>query len=215
MLNHEYALLGGVNRAFIGRYIGLAASVISGIIVFLVLSLIDLASTFGVAVNLPPTALSLVGAGVVFSILYMVFDKFVWRWSIAVKWLKVADLSGEWVCLGQTLKESGEVRYEWNAEVTICQTWDKIRVRLKTAQSGSNSIAAALIYDEAEGYRLLYNYRNDPRADQPELRSHVGCANILFDKSLMVGSGEYFNGHGRPTFGRMEFSRKGVAAAQV
>ncbi len=214
MLNHEYALLGGINRAFIGRYIGAAASIISGIIVFLLLSLVDLASTFGVAVNLPPTALSLVGAGVVFSVLYMLFDKFVWRWSLATKWLKVADLSGEWTCNGKTLSESGEVRYEWSADVTICQTWDKIRVRLKTSQSGSNSIAAALLYDEAEGYRLLYNYRNDPRADQPELRSHVGCANVLFDKNLLVGSGEYFNGHGRPTFGRMEFTRKAPAAVE-
>jgi len=206
--NHEYALLGGVNRAFIGRYISLAASAVSGLIVFSVLSAVDLAEKFGIPVNLPPTALSLVGAGAVFSLLYMLFDKFIWRWGYASKWLKVPNLSGEWGCTGQTINDEGQIRYEWDADVTICQTWDKIRVRLRTAQSGSNSIAAALVYDEADGFRLLYNYRNDPYAGQAELRSHVGFANILFDKSLTSGSGEYFNGHGRPTFGRMTFRRK-------
>lgn len=206
--DHEYSLLGGVNRALIGRYLTILASAISGVAVFLLLSAEDLAKRFNLPVNLPPTALSLLGAGVVFAILYTLFNKTVWKWSWAVKYLKVPDLSGEWLCNGTTLDASGNPVHNWEANVYICQTWDKIRVRLKTCQSGSNSITAALVYDEADGYRLLYNYRNDPNPGETALRGHVGSANLLFTKSLDGAVGDYFNGYGRPTYGRMELRRK-------
>jgi len=206
--DHEYSLLGGVNRALIGRYLTILASAISGVAVFLLLSAEDLAKRFNLPVNLPPTALSLLGAGVVFAILYTLFNKTVWKWPWAVKYLKVPDLSGEWLCNGTTLDASGNPVHNWEANVYICQTWDKIRGRLKTRQSGSNSITAALVYDEADGYRLLYNYRNDPNPGEAALRGHVGSANLLFTKSLDGAAGDYFNGYGRPTYGRMELRRK-------
>lgn len=206
--DHEYSLLGGVNRALIGRYLTIVASSISGASVFLLLSVADLAKRFNVPVNLPPTALSLLGAGMVFALLYAAFNKTVWKWRWAAKYLKVPDLSGEWRCIGTTLNAEGEPKYNWDADVYICQTWDKIRVRLKTNQSGSNSVTAALVYDEADGYRLLYNYRNDPSPGEPELRGHVGSANLLFTKALDSAAGDYFNGYGRPTYGRMELRRK-------
>jgi len=206
--DHEYSLLGGVNRALIGRYLTILASAISGVAVFLLLSAEDLAKRFNLPVNLPPTALSLLGAGVVFAVLYTLFNKTVWKWPWAVKYLKVPDLSGEWLCNGTTLDASGNPVHNWEANVYICQTWDKIRVRLKTRQSGSNSITAALVYDEADGYRLLYNYRNDPSPGEAALRGHVGSANLLFTKSLDGAAGDYFNGYGRPTYGRMELRRK-------
>lgn len=206
--DHEYSLLGGVNRALIGRYLTLLASAISGIAVFLLLSAEDLAKKYDLPVNLPPTALSLIGAGIVFALLYALFNKTVWKWRWAVKYLKVPDLSGEWHCTGTTLDIGGNPIRSWEADVYICQTWDKIRVRLKTHQSGSNSITAALVHDEADGYRLLYNYQNDPNPGEPELRGHVGSANLLFAKSLDCAKGDYFNGYGRPTYGRMELRRK-------
>ncbi|MFV3371943.1 hypothetical protein ACNFH5_27550 [Pseudomonas sp. NY15435] len=206
--DHEYSLLGGVNRALIGRYLTILASAISGVAVFLLLSAEDLAKRYNLPVNLPPTALSLLGAGVVFALLYTLFNKTVWKWPWAVKYLKVPDLSGEWLCNGTTLDAAGHPVCNWEANVYICQTWDKIRVRLKTHQSGSNSITAALVYDEADGYRLLYNYRNDPNPGEPELRGHVGSANLLFTISLDGATGDYFNGYGRPTYGRMELRRK-------
>lgn len=206
--DHEYCLLGGVNRALIGRYLTILASAISGIAVFLLLSAEDLAKRYNLPVNLPPTALSLLGAGMVFALLYALFNKTVWKLHWAVKHLKVPDLSGEWRCSGTTLDSEGSPTRNWEADIYICQTWDKIRVRLKTHQSGSNSITAALVHDEADGYRLLYNYMNDPNPGEPELRGHVGSANLLFTKSLESAQGYYFNGHGRPTYGRMELSRK-------
>lgn len=208
MQDHEYALLGGINRAKVGRYISLAAASVSGVIVFVLLSLIDVAHRFNIPANLPPTVLSLAGAGTVFAVLYWLFDKFVWRWSKIASVLKVPDLSGDWNCEGRSLRSDGAVDVAWNGTVTIVQTWDKLRVRLKTDQSGSNSITAAVLYDSADGYRLLYNYRNEPRIEEPNLKGHVGFADLVFDRNLTTAEGPYFNGHGRFTFGTMKLTRQ-------
>ena len=117
-------------------------------------------------------------------------------------------MSGDWICKGQTLNPDGTPSYDWDGTITIIQSWDKLRVRLKTTQSGSNSITAALIWDEADGYRLLYNYRNDPKIGEADLKSHLGFAELTFDKDRTSADGEYFNGHGRFTFGTMHLVRR-------
>ena len=110
-------------------------------------------------------------------------------------------------CIGKTIRTENNPEYDWEAKITIVQTWDRLRVRLKTAQSGSQSNSAALICDEADGYRLFYSYRNDPKIGEIELNSHRGCAEIVFAKNLKTGEGEYFNGHGRYTYGTMKLKR--------
>jgi len=207
MQKHEYSLLGGINRAKIGRYLSIVAAIISATIVFMLLAAVNLAQQFGIPANLTPAVLSLVGAGTVFSVLYWLFDRYVWRWSYLGDLLKVPDLRGNWQCIGQTLNADGSQSYAWEGTVTIVQSWDRLRVRLKTKQSGSNSIAAAIIYDEADGYQLLYNYRNDPFIGETELKSHLGFASLTFSKDKKSANGEYFNGHGRFTFGTMILTR--------
>lgn len=207
MQEHEYALLGGVNRAKVGRYLGVFAASVSALIVFVLLTAVDLAKHFGIPANLPPAVLSVVGAGTVFGALYWIFDRYAWRWPYLCSLLKVPDLSGDWHCDGQTFNPDGSPSYVWEGKLTILQSWDKLRVRLKTKQSGSNSITAALICDEADGYRLLYNYRNDPRISEAELKSHLGFAELVFSKDRQSAEGEYFNGHGRFTFGTMRLTR--------
>ncbi|WP_254026577.1 Cap15 family CBASS effector [Mesorhizobium ventifaucium] len=206
-MEHEYTVLGGVNRARIGHYLGIISSAVSAGVVFVFLSAIDLASKFGISANLPPSVLSLAGAGTVFLVLYWILDRFAWKWIGLSRLLKVPDLSGNWDCKGQTINPDGTTEYQWKAVITIVQSWDRIRVRLKTDQSGSNSTSAALICDEADGYRLFYSYKNDPSIGETELRSHRGSAEITFAKDLQSGNGEYFNGHGRYTFGQMSLNR--------
>jgi hypothetical protein len=208
MQNHEYALVGGMNRAVIGRYITLVASGVSAGIVFVLLSAVDLANRWGWNVNLTPAILSLVGAAAVFGALYWFFNRFAWRWPVLNTALKVPHLSGEWTCVGQTINPDGSKGPEWKASITILQSWDKIRIRLKTAQSTSDSIAAALISDQEVGFRLLYNYRNTPKIGEVDLKGHVGSCELAFDKALREADGEYFNGHGRYTFGTIRLKRK-------
>lgn len=207
MQKHEYALLGGINRAKVGRYLSLVAATLSAAIVFLLLTAVDIAHRLNLPVNLPPAILSLVGAGAVFSALYWLFDRYIWRWPYLELFLKVPDLRGDWRCTGQTLNPNGSPSYTWDGVLTIVQSWDKLRVRLKTKQSGSNSITAAVIFDDADGYQLLYNYKNDPSITEPNLKGHLGFANLTFSKDLKIAHGEYFNGHGRFTFGTLTLTR--------
>lgn len=205
---HEYSVLGGLNRAQIGRTIAIIAAAVSSGIVAAFLAAIDLLETLGWIRQLPNIILWPVTAGVVYGALYWLFDRHVWKWPRVASLMRVPDLAGTWDCKGQTINPDGSLGYEWDAEVIIIQSWDRIRVRLKTKQSGSNSLAAAIIYDEADGFRLMYNYRNDPKAGEPELVSHRGYAELTFNKSLQTAEGEYFNGLGRFTFGRMYLTKR-------
>jgi hypothetical protein len=204
---HEYAVLGGVNRAQIGRYLSLASAVVSGWLVFLLLAAVNISKQYGLDANIPPTVLSLVGAGAVFSILYWLLNKYAWRWPAISMFLKVPNIGGVWGCKGRSLNPDGSLNVEWDAEVTIVQSWDKLRIRLKTEASGSNSMAAALTHDSADGYILLYQYRNDPKIGRTDLSSHIGCAVVTISKDLKSASAEYFNGAGRMSFGEMRWTR--------
>lgn len=208
MHEHEYVLLGGVNRAKIGRYLGTIAALISAAIVFCLLALVDLANKYNIPTNLPPSLLSLAGAGTIFAILYWLFDRYIWRWPKLGELLKVPNLEGQWHCIGTSINPDRSVAHDWSGTVTITQSWDKLRVRLKTKQSGSNSIVAALVHDKADGYHLIYNYRNDPKIGETHLKSHLGFSDMTFSKDQLSADGEYFNGHGRFTFGTMKWTRQ-------
>lgn len=203
-MEHEYSVLGGLNRAAIGRYITLVSAAAASGIGVLVLYLFDVAKRFGWAENLPPLILWPLTGGLIYLALYWYFSTRVWRWKRVVALLRVPDLAGTWHVSGLTRSEGGRA---WSGEIVIVQSWDKLRVRLRTAQSTSSSIAAALVHDQADGYRLLYNYRNEPKIGEPGLASHRGSADLLFDSELQSATGEYFNGHGRFTFGEMKLSR--------
>jgi hypothetical protein len=208
--DHEYSVMGGANRAKIGRYLSLASSAISAGLVFVLLAVVDLAKKFDLPVNVPPAVLSLVGAGAVFGILYWVLNAYVWRWPGVAHLLKVPDLSGTWECAGESLGPNAPVPPQWSGEITIVQTWDKLRIRLKTAHSASSSMAAALAHDSVDGFVLLYQYRNHPdiAATAAGMASHMGCAVVTIAKDLKTASAEYFNGGGRLTFGKMNWTRK-------
>ncbi len=57
MLQHEYSMHGGVNRAQVGRLLAIVSASISAFLVYLLLSIVDLVNAFHFQVNLPPTIL--------------------------------------------------------------------------------------------------------------------------------------------------------------
>lgn len=206
--DHEYMVMGGANRANVGRLLALAASAISGGLVFLLLAAVDLAKRLGWNANVPPTVMSLVGAGAVFALLYWVLNKWAWKWSPIGLALKVPNISGTWDCTGKSLNGDGTLKENWQAEVTIVQSWDKLRIRLKTEKSASNSISAALSHDSVDGFVLLYHYRNEPKAGAAGLAAHAGCCVMTIAKDMKSAKGDYFNGRGRMTFGTMDWTKR-------
>lgn len=205
---HDYSVMGGMNRAKVGRMLTIVASGISAGLVFALLAAVDLAQKLGWNVNAPPMLLSLLGAGAVFAGLYFVLNHWAWKWPGISSLLKVPDLSGTWSCQGRTLDAEGQTRYEWQASITVVQYWDKLRIRLSTQNSGSSSMSAALAHDSVDGYVLLYHYRNDPKPGAVGLASHTGCAVMTIAKDVKSATGEYFNGRGRMSFGTMNWTRE-------
>jgi len=129
-MDHEYVVRGGVNRADIGKYLTRTASVVSGLLVWVLLQAVDLAKQFGLSTNLPPVALSLIGAGTVYAVLYLIFRRWIWRMPLVANWLKVADLSGIWICEGHPFPRADSLAVDWQGTMTITQDWDKVRIHL-------------------------------------------------------------------------------------
>ena len=205
MLAHEYSVIGH-NRSTIGRYLGSVAAVIAAGSATAASALSGLAASIGlpawaqVAIVLP------ISASLAYTSVYWVFNRYGWRQ--ACRLLQIPDIGGVWDCEGRTLAEDGSVKFEWKAEVTISQSWEKIAVDLKTRQSGSYSISAALLPKADGSWLMLYSYRNEPRAGEPELNAHAGYCEMLFAKGLQQAEGDYFNARGRGTFGRMTLTRR-------
>lgn len=206
-MDHEYVVLGGVNRAQIGKYLARTASIVSGLLVWALLQAVDIAKTLGLSANLPPVALSLLGAGTVYAVLYLIFRRWIWRVPVVMRWLKVADLSGTWVCEGKPFPRTDSLAVDWHGTMTITQDWDKVRIHLDAGLSKSNSDVAGVACDPVEGFVLVYSYRNEPKAGQTVLSSHRGFAKIVFAKDLRSGRGDYFTGDGRHSSGTLALRR--------
>lgn len=206
--DHEYSILSGVNRSNIGRILGMIAGGLSSIIVLAILAIVDIAKAWGLASYVPQLVLWPVGAGAVYLAVYWAFDRHVWKLGWVAKALKLPNLAGVWVCKGRSLAPDGNVTHRWDGTVQITQSWDRLKIRLTTNKSRSESIAAALFSAEDGGHRVMYHYINTPNVDQPELNIHRGFAEITFDSRCAVAAGEYFNGQGRFTFGTFSWSRQ-------
>ncbi|MGE0558097.1 MAG: hypothetical protein AB7E73_04345 [Burkholderiales bacterium] len=144
-----------------------------------------------------------------FLVIYLFFDRYLWKVRLFRKFLLVPDLNGKWTCSGQTtLKEGKSVNYEWEGEITITQSWSKILVHLKTENSRSRSISGSLFHEVGVGFRFLYQYNNDPDADQLDLSKHSGSSEILFSEDCKSGMGHYFTDQHRRTVGTLNLKRK-------
>ena len=144
-----------------------------------------------------------------FALVYLVFDRYLWKCAMLRRVLLVPDLNGEWECSGRTvLKEGKAVEFKWTGTVTISQSWSKILVHLRTPQSSSRSMSASISHDQGVGYRLLYQYKNEPKAGEAELQIHTGSVEMDFDEVCRVGDGHYFTDRHRNTVGTMELKRQ-------
>lgn len=204
MLDHEYAVLGGLNRAKVGHLIGALAAALGSILITLVIAGLELLERLSLIDAVPKVLLWPVTAGMIYLGLYWIFDNHLWKIKFVATWLKVPDLAGKWKCTGQPINPDKTLGLPWHADIEITQSWDKVRVRLKGQQSGSNSTSAALLHDPIDGFRLMYSYLNDPYPGEINIVGHRGFAELTFDHNLQGANGEYFNGQGRFTFGTLK-----------
>jgi len=189
-------------------------------IAYMMLASVALSAGAGVLINHANASLGWtlgsVSAMTVFSILYFVFDRAVWRWRWARRILLVPDLTCTWQCEGRTVFKDG-VSHEipWTGTLTIRQSWSRIRIILKTSQSSSESIAASVYQEPGSGFRVIYHYDNKPALGDQGLGRHCGLCNLLFDENVETASGEYFTDKDRMTAGTMKLTKGETANAKA
>jgi hypothetical protein len=157
--------------------------------------------------NVPDIILWPITGTVVFSLLFVIFNRFIWRLAKLRQAVGIPNLEGKWEVSGRSYDAENNPKYLWSGVIDITQCYEKITVHLRTRQSASKSISAAIINEGRVGHRLIYSYRNQPDAGEKELAPHLGHCELLFDAQLTSARGNYFNGGGRFTHGTMELRK--------
>jgi hypothetical protein len=204
MQAHEYSVVGH-SRANVGRYIGAFAALVASGATAWGAGLASVSARLGFPQWTQTVLLIPVTGGLVYLLSHWLFNRYAWR---SLCWVsQVPHIAGTWDCDGVTIGDNGEIRFAWKAVMTISQDWEKIRVHLRTAQSASNSVSAALLPEPDGCWQLMYSYRNEPRVGEPTLNPHIGYCEMRFDKNISRGEGDYFNARARGTSGRMTLTR--------
>lgn len=203
VIDHEYSVVGH-SRSSIGRYLAVASALLaSGLTAIGALWL-----QFAQSVGLPPWTNFIaapVSGGVIYFAVHWAFNKWGWRYLFQIAGLP--NVGGVWDCAGQTYDEENTVSHQWKAEVTITQSWEKIRVYLRSPQSSSSSVSAALLPEGGGRWMLMYSYRNEPRTGEP-INPHLGYCEMSFEPGAERAEGDYFTARGRATRGRMVLTRR-------
>lgn len=144
-----------------------------------------------------------------FSLIYFVFEKYLWKVEVLRKIFLVPDLNGTWSCIGETIiKDGGKTSIKWKGNLTITQSWSKIAICLSSKNSESKSLAASIKHEPGSGYRLVYQYSNNPNLNETELKIHKGVTELLFDEKAKEASGYYFTDQHRGTVGSIKLRKK-------
>lgn len=128
-----------------------------------------------------------VSASGIFGIIYVVFDRFLWK----IKIFRNHDLSGKYKCHGISKDKSQNEKDEFDATIIIKQSWTKILIHLDAKQSFSDSFMASLGVNGIGEIRLNYCYNNSTKQTNKNMASsHTGTANIIFADEIR---GKYYN----------------------
>lgn len=156
----------------------------------------------------------------IFGLLFMIFDKYLWKCYIVNRLLKTPNISGRWKCIGESFKKSSselqekgviniEPQYNWEADINIIQTWTNICIILNTKQSGSKSFMAQIEAIDKNYCQLTYAYTNITSAGaDTDMRNHEGICRICFTENITNANGEYFtNPKDRLSYGKMKWTK--------
>jgi len=149
-----------------------------------------------------------VGSFTVFGLIYILFNKWIWRSILFRKPFRFPNLAGQWECTGlSTNTELGE-QFKWDGTTKITQSWDKILISLQTRSSSSASLSltGGIKYVPGVGYKVSYHYENIPSANADrDMHRHEGFCVLTFSDDLTTADGYYFNNiKERTSYGEMK-----------
>ncbi len=151
-----------------------------------------------------------IGSTTIFALGYLLFNKIIWKNKFFMHVYNFPNLNGKWDCIGLSFNKNTNTEIEWKGQMIITQKWDKILIAIQTENSTSQSISVigGIKFYSGLGYRLSYNYENQPSVTEQELKKHEGFCTLTFNENLSKAEGSYFNNvKERNTFGQIKLIR--------
>ncbi|MHB8276683.1 MAG: Cap15 family cyclic dinucleotide receptor domain-containing protein [Candidatus Humimicrobiaceae bacterium] len=141
-----------------------------------------------------------------YGLLYWVFDRWIWKLFVKIRFLKIPNLNGKWD--GYLKSSFDNHSAEIKTTLQIFQTWTRIKIILSTEQSKSHSESASIMVSDPEGCCLSYQYINEPISTSKKTMSiHRGTARQMFDYKNNTLNGEYYSGRDRQQYGVLYFKK--------
>lgn len=140
---------------------------------------------------------------------YIIFDKYLWKMHILRKTglVKVPDLHGTWE--GYITSSFNAHAAKYNGTIKICQNWARIIIDLRTQNSKSHSLTAAILTENQNAIVISYEYLNEPMPNaKTTMHTHRGTARLMLTPDGQTFEGAYYTGRDRQNFGVLSFSRK-------
>jgi hypothetical protein len=181
-----------------------------GVVSYLIVQYFDLLRTlfpsYGILEGWVPSF------GIVMSILFVVFNQWLWRRSVLRRLgiVKVPDLNGTWTGTGKTNRPDSEEVEEFEVDVMIKQRWRSISIEFETEDSRSRSLGATILTNEGATPTLTYEYLSEPKTTAPEtMNMHRGTTTLDYRErdGEIVLEGDYYTGQGRKTYGHLKLLR--------
>ena len=193
---HDYAI-DSRERVLVVRILFMASALVSWIAALLIPS--DLLPMRWL---LPIPSIALV-----FGVSYWAFDNWLWRLRFlrVLRLISVPDLRGTWT--GTVASSYTEFERQQPVTVTIEQTWTKMVVRLKAAESHSWSLTASILTNSPEGLVLTYLFDNQPEAESGRTMERFRGTTVVVRTASDQLEGYYYTGRGRGTHGSLKLHR--------
>ncbi|MGB6127452.1 MAG: hypothetical protein WBG30_01765 [Psychrilyobacter sp.] len=130
------------------------------------------------------------------TLLYIFFSKVVWKNKFFRYLFKYPNFNGEWIINGRSFNEKLNKEFKWEGKLIITQTWDEILIilRTKSSSSDSRSTLGNIEHIKGHGYKLTYEYNNNPNmCAEKDMRKHEGKCDLIFNENFLEAKGNYFN----------------------
>lgn len=131
----------------------------------------------------------------IFGLVFVVFDKFLWKWRFLFKLgiVKTPNISGKWE--GNLSSSYHDFKEEMPACIVIKQTWSSILISGNFNQSKSYSISANLETNNGGRTVLRYVYTNENNLAKSNgtMSSHSGLTTLEFTLNEGITEGKYYN----------------------
>lgn len=143
-----------------------------------------------------------------YAVFYTAFDRCLWRMPILrrIGLVKVPDLHGTWE--GRIASSFDAHATKYDATIGIRQSWARISIDLRTPDSRSHSLTAAILTEDQNAIMISYEYLNEPMLNaKATMHTHRGTARFTLTPDSQTLEGEYYTGRDRQNFGVLSFRR--------